>query len=77
MIPTYIVLEIQADEEGHASILPAIVKQELLGAESEYHRILSAAAISNVYCHTALIMTQDGTVLYSQSYRHIPVVSES
>ena len=71
MVPAYIVLEIQADAEGHAALLPAIVRQELREAESDYHRILSAAAISNVYCHTALIMTQDGTVLYSQSYKHI------
>lgn len=63
----YIVLEIQ-----NAIVLPVIVKETREEAESAYHAILAAAAISSVNIHTAVIMTNKGHLIASQCYDHTP-----
>lgn len=67
---TYIVLEIQTDEDGHAAILPPITKNTLAEAESVWHTILAAAAVSTLKYHTAMVIGPDGNVIYSQCYMH-------
>lgn len=39
-------------------------------AESKFHTVLSAAAVSNVPAHSALLMDGAGNVLRSESYKH-------
>lgn len=67
----YYVLETQTNEDGTGAVLPAIVKTDLNEAESEYHRILHYAAISSVYKHGAVIITEDDVVIKKESYKHV------
>ena len=67
----YIVIEIQ-----NGAALPAIVKESREEAESAYHMILAAAAISEVEEHTAIMFTGRGLVLESKCYLH-PVEAEA
>lgn len=48
-------------------------------AESEYHRILQAAAVSSVYKHGAIIITEDCVPIpgFYQCYTHDPEQEET
>lgn len=66
----FFVIETQVyDKDGFAN---SIVTQKLTRneAESEYHRILAAAAISEVYIHGACVLTEDAVPLLNKSYQH-------
>lgn len=65
----YFILELQKPKEGNAAYLmhTAETAQQ---AESVYHQVLAAAAISKVYCHSAMIITDESQTLTGQSYRH-------
>ncbi len=65
----YIVLEIQTNGD-HASVLDPICKSELNEAMSEYHRILSYAAISSIEKHTAVVLTETGAKVTGECYEH-------
>lgn len=75
---TYAVLEIQTDASGNMSIVTPIKtikpeagesdKQTRNRAEAEYHRILSAAAESPVFEHSAMLINQRGGFELSQCY---------
>lgn len=68
---TYIIIEIQKDAEGHVAYI--VNKNDTRnGAESVYHQILAAAAISNVYQHTAVLLTDTGMEIMHQCYVHVP-----
>lgn len=43
-----------------------------LKAESQYHTILAAAALSNTAMHSASLLAADGRVLLNQFYNHAP-----
>lgn len=45
-------------------------------AESKYHYVLAAAAVSAVENHAAVLLTEDGLALSHASYKH-PVEPES
>lgn len=48
-----------------------------LKAESKYHEILAAAAISELPSHAATLLTADGRAIMNQCYRHtIPAQEE-
>lgn len=64
----YIVLELQAAPGSVAHLFETFAEQAL--AESRYHTVLAAAAVSSVPEHSALLMTSDGQVLRSECYRH-------
>lgn len=64
----FIVLELQATEDNVAHIFTVYNSQA--EAESNYHLVLSAAAISTIPSHSALLMTADGQVLRSETYKH-------
>ena len=40
-------------------------------AESKYHEVLAAAAISELPSHSATLLTADGRSLMNQCYRHV------
>ena len=65
----FIILETQTYLDGNVGTLinPYINQNE---AESKYHAILSAAAVSNVPRHTAFMLTDDGYVIKSECYKH-------
>lgn len=66
----YIILEIQTFANGQVALLPAITKENRQEAESVYHSILSAAAVSALPMHAAVIMTNEGKVIMQQAYTH-------
>ena len=68
---SYIIMEIQKDSNGNVTY---IVNKNATrnGAESVYHQILAAAAISNVYQHTAVLLTDTGIEIMHQCYVHVP-----
>lgn len=39
-------------------------------AYSKYHSVLSVASVSQVACHTCVIIREDGLVIASQCYKH-------
>jgi len=71
----YIVIEIQAG----ASVATLVNKYaDKNAAESAFHSILAAAAVSAVPVHSAVLMTVEGVLLRSECYKHetAPVVEE-
>ena len=64
----FIVLELQATADNVTHIFTTYSDQAQ--AESNYHLVLSAAAVSTVPMHSALLMTADGQVIRSETYKH-------
>ena len=65
----FAVMELQYTEaNGLATIVTAY--QSSNEAEQKYHQILSAAAISNIDTHSAVLMREDGQVIKCESYKH-------
>ena len=65
----YIVIELQKNAEG---VVSNIVTEHanLAEAESKYHAILSAAAVSNIPVHSAVLVSEEGFAVYSKCYKH-------
>lgn len=65
----FIVIELQklGDDNVANIVTPYANKNE---AESKYHDILKAAAISPVPIHSAMIVTEEGFLLKSEYYEH-------
>lgn len=72
---SYIVIEMQQNEEGSVATL-VTTYMDLNQAQSKYHTILASASISKVPIHTAVILTSNGQLVKSESYRHIQTVEE-
>lgn len=64
----YLVIELQTSG-GQLSNL-AYAYETQAEAESKFHAILSAAAVSEVEVHSAVILDESGCVLGNGSYRH-------
>ena len=64
----YIVIELQTNNGQTANLVTQHATRE--EAESKYHTVLAAAAVSSVEIHAATILTADGFQLMSQAYRH-------
>ena len=67
----YIILEIQTSADGTAAALVNTIEEENT-AQSEYHRVLSAAAISNVALHACTLLDSTGAELAHKCFSHIP-----
>ena len=65
----YIVSEIQTNTNGTIGVLNSTF-ENYTEAESKYHMILSYAAVSDLPCHAAVILTNEGAVVNSQYYKH-------
>ena len=63
----YIVLEIQASDTIATTINSY---EDRNTAESRYHQILAAAAMSTVPHHSAVLMNEVGDTIKSDSYTH-------
>lgn len=65
----YVVLEIQTNADGTVGNL--VSAYEARGAaESAFHSILAADAISALPTHAAVLMTSEGSVIDSRCYTH-------
>ena len=65
----YIVLEIQTSASGSVStLIDAYESRDQ--AESKFHTILAAAAISALPCHAAALLTEQGLILANGFYEH-------
>lgn len=65
----YVVIEIQTMSNGQVACL-ATPYDSQMQAESSYHAVLAAAALSDLPRHAAVLMTSDGSVQMSQYYEH-------
>lgn len=65
----YIVLEIQTNVEDNVATL-VTQKESLAEAQSAYYMVLSAAAVSQVPYHAAMLLTNEGITLMSMGFDH-------
>lgn len=65
----HVVLEIQTNPDGTVGTLVSSFDGRL-EAESAYHSVLAAAAISDLPCHTAVLLTSDGEQWRAEHYEH-------
>ena len=71
----YYIFEIQQYESGEYGHIvhfayDADATMARLKAESKYHEVLAAAAISTLQSHSATLLTADGRSIMSQCYHH-------
>lgn len=65
----YIVLELQTDAAGNVANI--VTKHNTLNeAESKFHTILAAAAVSSVPAHAAVILSEEGDTFGAKCYKH-------
>jgi hypothetical protein len=65
----YVVLELQTNSDGTVGNL-VTAHDTRNAAESAYHSVLAAAAISALPKHAAVLLTSEGTLLDSRCYEH-------
>ena len=65
----FYVFELQTYGDGTGSAIP-MSYPTLREAESKFYLILSAAAISTVYRHGAVLMTEEGFTLKQEVFTH-------
>lgn len=65
----YIVIELQTNADGTVGNL-VYQYASLDEAESKFHYILAAAAVSALPVHAAVMLTNAGTMVKSEYYRH-------
>lgn len=66
----FYVLELQTYGDGTGSAIP-MSYPTLREAESKFYLILSAAAISTVYRHGAVLLTEEGFVMKQEVFTHM------
>lgn len=65
----YIVIELQKNADDVVSNI-VTSHENMREAESHYHSILAAAAISTLPVHSAIILTEEGFPVIYQCYKH-------
>ena len=65
----YVVIEIQTTGDNVATIVNQYDTLPL--AESAYHQVLAAAAISSVEWHGAMLMNSQGSVYRNDMFTHL------
>lgn len=65
----YLVIEIQTNADGTVGNL-VYAYDDRNQAESKYHAVLSAAAVSALPMHTCDLIQADGVLLARQCYKH-------
>lgn len=68
MTEKYYIFEIQNDNGTFAHIVHTADTQNQ--AESVYHQVMAAAAISTLTEHGAILFTSSGRIIMHESYRH-------
>lgn len=72
----FLVIEIQTMAEDQVAYLVSTHKDGNL-AESKYHTVLAAAAVSALPKHAAVILDEEGNLYTRQCYRHGEDTGES
>lgn len=65
----YIVIELQKNKDGVVSNI-VTDHASMAEAESKYHSILAAAAVSKVPVHSAIIVSEEAFPVKNQCYKH-------
>lgn len=65
----YLVIEMQKQANGNLTHLVNSYTDRQT-AEQKYHTILSYAAVSTLPIHTAVILSDEGTVIKKEFYKH-------
>ena len=65
----YLVTEIQTMADGQVANLTSSF-DDRLQAESTYHSVLAAAAISQLPLHACMLYTNDGYLIMNANYTH-------
>lgn len=71
----YIVIEMQTNN-GTTAIVPPVTFENINQAYQKYYQVLSAAAVSSVPTHTAIILTERGDVVRVEHFEHNEVTEE-
>lgn len=71
----FYIIEIQKNASGEYGHIVHYAYDEdatmaRLKAESKYHEVLAAAAVSNLVSHSATLIASDGRVVMNQCYKH-------
>lgn len=71
----YYIMEIQQYANGEYGHIVHFAYDEdaskaRLKAESKYHEVLAAAAVSELQSHAATLLTADGRAIMNQCYKH-------
>jgi len=69
----YIVIELQTTDK---TAVITSTYDDLAKAYQKFYTICAAAAVSSVPCHTAVILTETGRVIASETFAHETEVSE-
>lgn len=67
---SYIVVEIQASNNGTVAIVPPTSYINRNIAEQAYHTALSAAAVSSVDIHSVAMLSETGERIKGETYYH-------
>lgn len=65
----YIVIEAQTNSEGTTALLTSVHATQN-EAESKYHLVLAAAAVSGLKHHSATLLDETGYSIRCQCYEH-------
>ena len=65
----YVVVELQDNGPSVANLVNSY--ESVNQAEQKYHQVLSAAAVSQVPVHSAVMLNSEGMYIKSESYKHI------
>lgn len=65
----FVVIELQKNADGNVANIVSPYDTQA-AAESKYHSILAAAAVSDLPCHSAIIVSEEGFPLMHQCYKH-------
>lgn len=68
----YLVIEIQTDADGNVATL-ITQKDDLNEATSVFYSVLSAAAVSSVPVHAAVLLMNNGAVVKREVFDHSEV----
>lgn len=65
----FIVVELQKNADGTVGNL-VTAHETQAEAESKYHSVLAAAAVSSLPTHAATLLSEEGFSIANQCYRH-------
>ena len=71
----YLVMEIQTAADGSVANLVYSFDSQA-SAESKYHSVLAAAAISSLPVHACVLMQSDGRQIDRKAYKHEQAATE-
>lgn len=66
----YLVIEIQKNGDNVANIVNK--RDDYQHAKSTFYQILASAAISEVYVHSAVILSDEGEFIQKETFYHLP-----